>query len=625
MEQNLTKKNQTVVNILIYSCTPGSKTLPEALVMQNSIKRTKEFREFAFTVIDDPASVKNQLADLLIITDDDATANQIVQNSIIPAIRIETSGETVLNDIVAIIQALTKLLYMNFTVQDFVQIHTHGIPAENIQLHLRNFKSGIAKIKLDKPATLLDGIYPLTKAKAIEFADHFDRNKDKFSITKFVPASGAASRMFKFLNEFLAAYDPYQESINAYINHTKDTSLSVFLVGLDKFPFFKEIVDASKKDPDYITWSKDVKSYHFIKTMLQGEEFNFSEKPKGIIPFHKYENFTAVPVYEHLKECVSYAFSQKQANLHLTISQEHREWFLEEIEKTKGAIEREAGITINFSYSYQQMNTDTLAVDGNNMPFREGGKLLFRPGGHGALLQNLNALDADIVFIKNIDNVSQAKPETIALYKKALAGMLIQLQEQVFTYLDKIYRNEVSDSDIAGIFDFAKAKLYIDIPADVSKYTLENKIDYAAKMLNRPIRICGMVKNEGEPGGGPFWTEGSNGRLSLQIVESSQIDLDNKGQKAILKQSTHFNPVDLVCGLKDYNGNAFDLTQFTDPSTGFIVYKNKGGKDVKSYELPGLWNGAMAGWITIFSEVPLSTFNPVKTVNDLLKPAHQPQ
>ena len=251
--------------------------------------------------------------------------------------------------------------------------------------------------------------------------------------------------------------------------------------------------------------------------------------------------------------------------------------------------------------------------------------MVFRPGGHGALINNLNNLDADVVFIKNIDNVIQNHIQEITLYKKGLAGMLLQFQNQIFDILKTIEDNTLEENDIPTIIDFLNKKLNIDIVDDFDKYTLNNKIEFIKNKLNRPIRVCGMVKNEGEPGGGPFWVRSYKGNVSLQIVESSQVEVNNKEQAEILAKATHFNPVDLVCGIKNYQGKKFDLTQFIDHSTGFIVHKNNKGKDLKGYELPGLWNGAMAKWITVFVEVPLITFNPVKTVNDLLKPAHQPQ
>ena len=274
------------------------------------------------------------------------------------------------------------------------------------------------------------------------------------------------------------------------------------------------------------------------------------------------------------------------------------------------------------SYSYQNKSTDSIAVDLDDKLLRDAnGALVFRPGGHGALIQNLNDLDADIIFVKNIDNVIHNHSDRIALYKNALAGILLELQQQIFTYLHLIESKELTEKEIEAICSFMNLKLNIKVA--LSSLPLSEKLQYLKTTLNRPIRVCGMVKNEGEPGGGPFWVLDKNGTVSLQIVESSQVDLNNKDQKNILNASTHFNPVDLVCGVKNYRNEKFNLVQFVDTNAGFIVEKNIFGKNIKSYELPGLWNGAMANWISIFVEVPLVTFNPVKTVNDLLKPGHQ--
>jgi hypothetical protein len=320
-----------------------------------------------------------------------------------------------------------------------------------------------------------------------------------------------------------------------------------------------------------------------------------------------------------------YAASNKISNLHFTVSENHISLFETIVLEKKKDIEQLFDATININFSYQNKATDTIAVNIENKPFRdENGRLMFRPGGHGALIDNLNQLDADIVFVKNIDNVIQNHIEQIALYKKALAGYLIQLQEQIFSFLIQIESDFANETDLCEIIEFASTKLNIQIVDEFKKYTLENKVSYLKELLDRPIRVCGMVINEGEPGGGPYWVADTKGNLSLQIIENSQVETHNSNQQNILNQATHFNPVDLVCGLKNYQGNRFDLAQFVDHSTGFIVDKNHHGNSLKGYELPGLWNGGMALWISIFVQVPLITFNPVKTVNDLLKPNHQP-
>lgn len=524
------------------------------------------------------------------------------------------------------IESLIRSKKLGFSSNDFIQVLEKGIPIEAIEKQLRAFQNGIPKTILVKPAQKNDGILKIEETKFQEYATYFDANKQHFKLKKFVPASGAASRMFKFLSEFLNDYDPENETINAYTNRKNASQLNVFLTGLEKFPFFKIINSQLKKQfPDFNSWDKNQKNYQFIKLLLDSNYFNFSNKPKGILPFHKYVSHTATPIEEHLNECTLYASSNRESNLHLTISEIHQGLFEKIIATEKSKIEENTQTKININYSFQNSTTDSLAVNNDNTPFRnENGKLVFRPAGHGALIENLNALDADIIFIKNIDNVVQNQLEKTVLYKKALAGILIELQKKVFDILFQIDKNKIQVLEIENIILFMEQKLNIVIIEDFFKYTLKNQIIYIKELLHRPIRVCGMVKNEGEPGGGPFWIRDENGAISLQIIESAQIDSTNPKQAQIAADATYFNPVDLICGIKDYKGVGFDLSLFTDPTAGFIVEKNKNGKPLKAYELPGLWNGAMAKWISVFVEVPLLTFNPVKIVNDLLKSAHQP-
>ncbi|OIQ17640.1 MAG: ATPase [Flavobacterium sp. MedPE-SWcel] len=632
MEKNITKQDINVA-ITVYSQLNSTATLiTEALNGQAITNNVQDytFKSFDFEdALDKKNKFDNNKLTILAIKEGDdsdsikkliATLNKNKANYIV----ILSDRETLTEQAVKVINDLEKAIKLNLTIKDYIDIYNRDISIEKIENQLATFKNGINKIVLKKPAIINDGIFQLPTKSAEEYASYFESKKDNFKLTKFVPASGAASRMFKFLNEFMIGFNPEEDTINAYINRKEQTALNTFLVGLDKFAFFKEIMDVVKEDPYYNEWSKSTRTYNFIKTMLQDKRFDFANKPKGILPFHQQEGFVSTPVCEHLKESVDYTASQNKTNVHFTISEEHLDGFLDAIQRSKSAVEEESGTAIDFSFSYQHKKTDTIAVDMDNIPFRENGEsILFRPGGHGALIENLNNLEADIVFVKNIDNVSHNNSKTISLYKKALAGGLIELQEQIFIYLERIDEGNLTEEEVNEIFTFAKGQLSQHIPEDVSKFTHENRIEYAQQLLNRPIRVCGMVKNEGEPGGGPFWVEEEKGRLSLQIVESSQIDMSNANQKLILSQSTHFNPVDLVCGLKTYKGEYFNLNDYVDADTGFIVTKNRLGKDVQSYELPGLWNGAMAGWITVFAEVPLETFSPVKTVNDLLKPAHQ--
>ncbi len=544
-----------------------------------------------------------------------------------PFITLSGDKNLRLNKAISIIDDLAIAQEMGLSSLDFIQIYEHGIPIKNIQNQLNFFRNGIAKSNLVAPATLFNGILKLSESDFQEKETFFDKNKSNLKLEKFVPASGAASRMFKFLSTFLNEFDFENESINAYINRKKDTELSIFIIGMEKFPFF-EIIDKklSEEFPDFDSLERDYKNYYFIKLLLAPDYFDFANKPKGALPFHKYQKRIVTPVEEHLHECIYYASSDNSSNMHFTMSESHLGQFETIINALKSEAERKSETTINVSYSYQNKNTDTIAVDFENNPFRdENGQLFFRPGGHGTLIENLNKLDADIIFIKNIDNVIQNNIEKTARYKKALAGILMELQLQVFKYLHAIDAKEIQQENVEEILIFLQEKLNIRIPESFYKLSFENKIIEIKTALNKPIRVCGMVKNEGEAGGGPFWVKDDKGVISLQIVESSQVDLSNENQKNILNASTHFNPVDLVCGIKNYKKEKFDLTQFVDHNSGFIVEKTTFGRDIKSYELPGLWNGAMANWITIFVQVPLITFNPVKSVNDLLKSAHQPQ
>jgi len=544
-----------------------------------------------------------------------------------PFITLSGSKEDRLAKATAIIDDLTNAKQNGFSSADFIQIYEKGISFDTISEQQKILKSGIAKSSLISPALIGNGILSLSEADFEEKAAFFDNEKTNLKIKKFVPASGAATRMFKFLRAFLNDFDYEKETINAYINRKKNKELPIFIVAMEKFPFFKT-VDKKLKTiyPDFETLDRDVKNYYFIKTLLSSDHFDFANKPKAVLPFHKYKTHIANPIEEHLNECAHYAASKQVSHLHFTVSEAHQDLFEKAVELVKEKVENNSEIEIKIRYSYQNKSTDSITLDTKNKFVRDkNGSLVFRPGGHGALIQNLNDLDADIIFIKNIDNVIQNHIEKTTLYKKALAGILIEAQQKVFTYLRAIEKQEIKEEDIVEITLFLSEKLNISLTADFDKFTFENKINKIKELLDRPIRVCGMVKNEGEPGGGPFWVMNDEGKVSLQIVEASQVDASNKKQLKILAEATHFNPVDLVCGIKNYKNEKFDLPQFVDHKAGFIVEKSLEGKDVKSYELPGLWNGAMANWLTIFAAVPLITFNPVKTVNDLLKPAHQPQ
>ncbi|CAM3629557.1 DUF4301 family protein [Flavobacterium chungbukense] len=544
-----------------------------------------------------------------------------------PFITLSGDKKTRLAEALKIVDNLTIALEKGFSSAEFVQIYERGIPFENILSQLKIFKKGIAKSNLISPAIIDNGILNLNQVDFETKASFFDHEKENLKIKKFVPASGAASRMFKFLTAFLNDFDIQKETINSYINRKNDKELAIFIVGMEKFPFFKA-VDKKLREiyPDFEALERDYKNYYFVKLLLSPDYFDFANKPKAVLPFHWYDTHIANPIEEHLNECVHYASSKNVSNLHFTVSDIHQDLFYEGINEVIEKIEKPSGIKINISYSYQNKSTDSITIDENDKLVKDKlDNLIFRPGGHGALIENLNNLDADIIFIKNIDNVIQNHIDKITLYKKALAGILIEIQQKVFSYLKRIDQNEIQENNLEEILLFLQEKLNIELSDDFNKFTFENKIVNIKELLNRPIRVCGMVKNEGEPGGGPFWIMNDRGETSLQIVETSQVDLQDKKQLEILAEATHFNPVDLVCGIKNYKDEKFDLLQYVDQKAGFIVEKSVDGKTVRSYELPGLWNGSMANWLTIFVAVPLITFNPVKTVNDLLKAAHQPQ
>lgn len=521
--------------------------------------------------------------------------------------------------------SIEKGLEMGFTAQNVFQANSMGMWLHEIEQQIKTFSTGFSKIILARPALLGDGIFAFSDDKFKEFFACFESEKNNYHLEKFVPASGAASRMFHFLTTFNNEFDFEKESINAYINRKKDTQLATFLVGMEKLPFYKDTIDfLEKKFPTIALWTKDLQDYYFIKRLVSVQLWNLANQPKALLPFHLIENEVFTPVEEHLLEAVSYANSNGKAHLHLTIAQEFRKEFTTLIMMVLEKMEQDYGCEIIVKFSYQAKKSDSIAVDLNNIPLKDHeDDIVFRPSGHGALIQNLNNLKSDIVFIKNIDNVSPVHFEKTVFYKKALAGMLISLQKQLFYFLQKIENQQINAENIKEVIEFATLKLCIVLNDDFENLPFENQVLLLQKLFNRPIRVCGMVKNEGEPGGGPFWTIDKRGHFSLQIVEAAQVDMDDKTQSQILQNATHFNPVDLVCGLKNYKGIRFDLNQYVDHNTGFIVQKNKNGVDLKGIELPGLWNGAMSDWISIFVETPIETFNPVKTINDLLKPAHQ--
>jgi hypothetical protein len=497
-----------------------------------------------------------------------------------------------------------------FIENDIQQIKERGSDLSVVEEQVRYFEKGFPFLQLSKAATVGDGIIRLTDEEIAQVISEFDKSAadGEIALLKFVPASGAATRMFKSLFGFL------QED-------KKDKSVDEFFAKLEDFAFYEDLKTSLAAD-GYEIESADEKT--IASYFLTAKGLGYGELPKGLLKFHNYTERSRTPLEEHLVEGAKYANAGSNVQIHFTVSPEHRDKFEKLVVEVLPSYQTQYGVRYIVSFSEQKSSTDTIAVNLDNTPFREkDDSLLFRPAGHGALLENLGQLDADIIFIKNIDNVvpDRIKGDTIT-YKKALAGIVLRYQKKIFAYLDKLAAN--ADAALLAELDgFFCNELCVIPPAGFESWSDEKKKEYFVGKLDRPLRACGMVKNQGEPGGGPFWAENADGSSSLQIVESAQVDVDNADQNSTFKNSTHFNPVDLVCAVKNQKGELYDLKKFRDPLTGFITGKSKDGKELKAQELPGLWNGSMADWNTLFVEVPLITFNPVKTVNDLLREQHQ--
>ena len=501
--------------------------------------------------------------------------------------------------------------------QDLELLREKGITQDQIDTQLNYFATGFPYLSIVSAASVGKGILKVEEEEEKVYLNAWREflNSGK-RVTKFVPASGAASRMFKDLFAFLdAGYDvpatPFEKE---------------FFDKIEQFAFFGSLDEACKGlfAKDVATLCQEGRYKEVVSALLDTGGMEYGNLPKGLLLFHRYPEGNRTPVGEHLTEGTYYAKNNAgEVNVHFTVSAEHKEMFELLVAARKLSYEFKLGATFSVSYSIQKPSTDTIAVDINNEPFRnEDDSLLFRPGGHGALIENLNDIDSDVIFIKNIDNVVPDRlKENEARYKKLLAGILVTMQQRTHAYLDRLESGEATADELAEMLAFTENELLISHPGEFASEDELKK--YLKKKLDRPFRVCGMVKNQGEPGGGPFIAVNPDGTASLQILESSQIDKDDPVAMEAFGNGSHFNPVDVVCGVRCNRGNKYNLTKFVDRNTGFISYKSKNGKELKALELPGLWNGAMSNWNTLFVEVPVSTFNPVKMVNDLLRPEHQ--
>ena len=501
--------------------------------------------------------------------------------------------------------------------KDLEQIERKGISEQQIKKELEEFKTGFPFLKLDAAASIGNGIIATSAEDVKRYTEAWNAYKaEGKKIVKFVPASGAASRMFKNMFAFLTA---------DYDVPTTDFE-KTFFDNVVKFAFYPALNAMCEKNEgkniEALMGEGNYKAV--VANLLESNGLNYGQLPKGLLLFHSYEDGARTPLEEHLVEGALYADSKGMVHIHYTVSPEHRALFEKKVADTKEKYEKAYNVKYDITFSEQKPSTDTIAVNPDDTPFRNAdGSLLFRPGGHGALIENLNEIPADVVFIKNIDNVvpDRLKADTVT-YKQVIAGVLVSLQEKAFEYLRLLDEGTYNHEKLEEMIRFVQRDLCCR-KHDIKELEDAELVIYLRSKLNRPMRVCGVVKNVGEPGGGPFLTYNQDGTVSLQILESSQIDKSNTEYMKMFTEGTHFNPVDLVCAVKNYKGEKFNLPDYVDRTTGFISSKSKSGKDLKALELPGLWNGAMSNWNTVFVEVPLSTFNPVKTVNDLLREQHQ--
>lgn len=510
-----------------------------------------------------------------------------------------------------------------FTEKDIQIFNIKGIDPLMAEKQITFFRKGMVPVKIHRPVTPEDGIEVFNEGGVLMYAGIYDKNTKGISKTKFIPASGAATRMFKDLHEAYRELniDPFHQKY--WIEN--NPLIKKFFLEIEDYPFVTDLREVCKKNGTDLSLLLENEKYaEVIHYMLSENGLNFSQTPKGALKFHKYSDSCRTPVEEHVFEAEQYLINADYSLcLHFTISSEHIHLF-EDIKDKIISFYKSRDIKPDISFSFQDPSTDTIAVDLENNPFRdEEGNILFRPGGHGALLKNLESIDQDLIFISNIDNVSPDKDKPLrALYKKLLGGYLIEkinIIRQLLVNIEERYSLAVRND----VLSFIKRNISESLCVKLGSLDNETFKSEAFSILNRPVRVCGMVKNTGEPGGGPFWVIRQDGIISKQIIESSQIDIADPEQKRLFMSSTHFNPVDIVCCIRNYKNEKFSLSDFRDDNMAFISNKSWGGRKLKALELPGLWNGGMAGWLTFFVEVPVETFTPVKTLFDLMRPEHR--
>jgi len=491
-----------------------------------------------------------------------------------------------------------------FNEQDHIDLTARGLNAGDVLQQIHQFTQDLFPVRIDRPGTIGDGIHAFSPSDCYRLQQLYKTTGSRYSRIKFVPASGAASRMFKHL------YNYTPESVSDLTEQ--------FILQFQRFPFVETLRELMRERGwDLDEWIAQDRWSDIFHLILSAEGLNYDSQLKGMVVFHRYEEGARTAFEEHVIEATRYARNlDGTVRVHYTLAEQHVAWVKEFLSQKMAAMPYDH---LEAEYSVQSTQTDTIALTRDDMPFRDAsGRLVFRPSGHGALIHNLQQLDGDIIFVKNIDNITtEDQLDEMVYYKQVLAGHLVELKNEANRFIEEL---EHSDVALEGALEFIQSHFQSDLPLGLSREELRR---YAILRLDRPMRVCGMVRNEGEPGGGPFWVRSQGGYLSKQIVEKSQLDQDDVQQMKVLSSSTHFNPVDIVCSIKNRFGQKYQLEDFIDHSMGFVSEKFYQGHVMKALEWPGLWNGAMALWNTVFVEVPVSTFNPVKTVNDLLRPGHQ--
>jgi hypothetical protein len=517
-----------------------------------------------------------------------------------------------------------------FTKADLEQMEQLGVNEAEARKQVAILEKGPRWLSLQRPCTLGDGIVALEADDQERLLSRWKAAAAEGRLAEFLPASGAATRMFAFLQRIRnrIARVTRANMVQGDIAETTDhREFKLFINSLRDFAFYEpltEIMAAAGISLDEQLAAGECTE--ILEFLLTPQGLNYESLPKALIPFHQYSDHRRAALEEHLVEAIHTVQDEAhRCRVHFTVAPEIKEVVMHHAREAAAIYGQRFGVDYQISFSVQSPDTDTLAVDLKNRPFRRpDGSLLFRPGGHGALLENLNQFQGDIVFIKNIDNVvTDDHREPVVNQQKLLAGMLLELQEEIFRYLRLLQPGPVGEKDFHEMLDFVRYQLNVAPAKDLLLCSDEEKGSRLFRLLNRPLRVCGMVINRGEPGGGPFWVKEQSGRLSLQLVENAEIDQDSSEQLAISKTATHFSPVQIVCGLLDFHGQPFNLTEFANSEAVFITKKTEYGRELKALELPGLWNGGMAYWNTVFVEIPEETFNPVKSINDLLRPGHR--